>query len=89
MSFRFKYNEDEILDEVFEYIKSTYGQHYAQEEQGIQVQDLLRSCGIASEFCQGNAIKYISRYGKKDGKNRKDLLKAIHYIVLLIDSDSE
>ena len=29
------------------------------------------------------------RYGKKDGKNRKDLLKAIHYIVLLMSSEDE
>ena len=34
-----------------------------------------------------NAIKYLARYGKKNGKNRKDLLKAIHYIVLLMSSE--
>jgi hypothetical protein len=35
-------------------------------------------------FCQANAIKYLARYGKKGGKNRKDLLKALHYAILLM-----
>jgi hypothetical protein len=84
-----KYNEDKILNEVLEYIKGTYGQHYAQVKEGVQVQDLLRSIGIDQDFCQANAIKYLARYGKKDGKNRKDLLKAIHYVVLLMNSEDQ
>ena len=36
----FKYNEDLILDEVREYIKSTYGEHYAGGDKNIQIQDL-------------------------------------------------
>ena len=84
-----KYNEDKILKEIGDYIKSTYGQHYAQVAEGVQVQDLLRSCGIDKDFCQANAIKYLARFGKKDGRNRKDLLKAVHYIVLLMSSEDE
>ena len=42
---------------------------------------------IDKDFCQANAIKYLCRYGKKNGKNRKDLLKAIHYIILLMSSE--
>ena len=82
-----KYGEDLICDEIKEYIKSTYGQHYSTTEDGFQVQDMLRQLGIDKDFCQANAIKYLCRYGKKDGKNRKDLLKAIHYIVLLMSSE--
>tara|TARA_R100001463_G_scaffold102924_1_gene157258 strand:- start:1248 stop:1523 length:276 start_codon:yes stop_codon:yes gene_type:complete len=82
-----KYNEDKILKEVGDYIKSTYGQHYAQVKEGVQVQDLLRSVGIDKDFCQANAIKYLARFGKKAGRNRADLLKAMHYIVLLMDSE--
>tara|TARA_B100001094_G_scaffold174924_1_gene169102 strand:+ start:427 stop:702 length:276 start_codon:yes stop_codon:yes gene_type:complete len=82
-----KYNEDKILKEVGDYIKSTYGEHYAQVKEGVQVQDLLRSCGIDKDFCQANAIKYLARFGKKQGRNRADLLKAMHYIVLLMDSE--
>ena len=28
-------------------------------------------------------MKYLFRFGKKNGKNRKDLLKCIHYVCLL------
>ena len=84
-----RYNEDKILEEIGTYIKSTYGQHYAQVSKGTQVQDLLRDIGIDKDFCQANAIKYLCRYGKKSGKNRKDLLKAIHYIVLLMSSEDK
>ena len=84
-----KYNEDKILKEIGDYIKSTYGQHYAQVKEGVQVQDLLRSVGIDKDFCQANAIKYLARFAKKDGHNRKDLLKAVHYIVLLMNSEDQ
>ena len=82
-----KYNEDKILKEVIEYIEKTYSEHYSVDKSGFQVQDMLRHLDIDKDFCQANAIKYLCRYGKKDGKNRKDLLKAIHYIVLLLDSE--
>jgi len=84
-----KYREDEILNEVKEYIEGTYSQHYSTTKDGFQVQDMLRQIGIDKDFCQANAIKYLCRYGKKDGKNRKDLLKAIHYVVLLMSSEDQ
>ena len=84
-----KYNEKKIIQEVMNYIESTYTQHYSVGRDGkIQVQDLLRQLGIDKDFCQANAIKYLARYGKKNGRNRKDLLKAIHYIVLLLSSEN-
>jgi len=82
-----KYGEDKIVKEIGDYISSTYGQHYSTTKDGFQVQDMLRQLKIDKDFCQANAIKYLCRYGKKDGKNRKDLLKAIHYIVLLMSSE--
>ena len=39
---------------------------------------------LASNFCQANILKYGSRYGDKDGKNKKDLLKIIHYAILAL-----
>ena len=61
-----------------------------QVKEGVQVQGLLRSCNIDKDFCQANAIKYLARFGKKDGRNRKDLLKEnVHYIVLLMDSENK
>lgn len=82
-----KYKEDKILEEIKNYVKSTYGEHYSTTKDGFQVQDMLRQLGIDKDFCQANAIKYLCRYGKKDGKNRKDLLKAIHYVILLLSSE--
>jgi len=84
---KMKYNEDQILQEIGAYIQGTYNQHYSTTKDGMQVQDMLRHLDIDKDFCQANAIKYLCRYGKKDGKNKMDLFKAIHYIVLLLDSE--
>jgi len=78
-----KYNEDKILDDLRSYIETTYGQHYVDVKKDIQIQDVFDSISIAEEFCRGAAIKYLIRFGKKDGKNPKDLMKAMHYTVLL------
>lgn len=90
----FKFNEDKLIQELREYIESTYGQHYvgentATEEDGLQIQELFHSIGIAVPFCQANAIKYLSRFGRKGGKNRKDLLKALHYTILLMSFEDD
>ena len=77
----FKYNEDETLAEVMEYIAGTYSEHYG--DQNIQIQDVFDQMGISEAFTRGAAMKYLFRFGKKDGKNRKDLLKCIHYCCLL------
>ena len=50
---------------------------------------MIKQLGIDKDFCQANAIKYLCRYGKKNGHNRKDLLKAIHYIVLLMSGEDQ
>ena len=84
-----KYNEERIIEEISRYIKGTYGEHYSTTKDGFQVQDMLRHLNIDKDFCQANAIKSLCRYGKKSGKNRKDLLKAIHYIVLLMSSEDK
>ena len=77
----FKYNEDETLAEVMEYIAGTYSEHYG--DQNIQIQDVFDQMGISEAFTRGAAMKYLFRFGKKNGKDRKDLLKCIHYVCLL------
>ena len=84
-----KYNEDKIIKEIHDYIKGTYGEHYSTTKDGFQVQDMLRHLNIDKDFCQANTIKYLCRFGKKAGRNRKDLLKAVHYIVLLMSSEDK
>jgi len=78
-----RYGEKASLKEIEEYIESTYGQHYVGKNE-FQIQDLLHSIDIAVPFCQASAMKYLARLGKKEGFNRKDLLKAAHYIILLM-----
>jgi len=78
-----KYDEGRILREVEAYLSSTYKGHYVGEGSKIQTLDLIDSNGDAEAFCRANIIKYASRFGKKDGKNPKDLLKVIHYAFLL------
>ena len=82
-----KYNEEEILKQVIEYIKSTYNQHYSTDGKGLQAMDIFRNLGIDKNHCHANAIKYLLRYGKKQGRNQEDLYKAIHNIVLLLSSE--
>lgn len=79
---KYRYKEDTFLAEVLKYIETTYAGHYVGKEE-IQTTDVWHTLGSADTTTRDTAIKYLMRYGKKDGYNRKDLLKAIHYIVLL------
>ena len=87
---RNKYHENEILEDIKEYVSSTYNGHYTgtkHEYRNVQTLDLMASRDLASTFCQANILKYGSRYGSKDGKSKKDLLKVIHYAMLLLHFD--
>lgn len=79
---QYNYKEDDFLDELKRYVDSTYSQHYVNKE--IQVIDIWKSRGTLETTAADTAIKYIMRFGKKDGKNHKDLLKAMHYILLMM-----
>jgi hypothetical protein len=83
--FKFKYHEDDILASVDQHIKNTYSSHYADD--GIQCFDALLALGNASSTFRDTALTYLWRYGKKDGKNIRDLYKAMHYITLCIYAD--
>ena len=77
-----KYKEDESIKALQDYIATTYGGHYTSEQNNVQTLDLIESVGDAEAFCRSNAIKYLSRYDKKGQANR-DILKALHYSLLL------
>lgn len=79
----YKYNEDQILRDLRDYVDSTYGQHYVGNKD-IQTVDFWESLGSLDTTARDTAIKYLARYGKKAGRNRKDLLKAAHYIMLML-----
>ena len=83
-----KYNEDKILKDIQDYVTSTYGSHYCGHNQDdIQTIDLMAAKDLAVSFCQANILKYGSRYGDKDGRNKRDLMKVIHYAMLLLHFD--
>ena len=80
---RWKYNEDKILKELKDYIFGTYNAHYSAGDDKIQTLDLIEACGDGEAFCRSNILKYASRYDKK-GTARRDIMKILHYAVLLM-----
>ena len=74
-----KYNEDLTIKEIEDYITRTYSAHYSSK---IQTLDLIESVGDAEAFCRSNILKYASRYDKK-GSAKMDIMKIIHYAILL------
>ena len=76
----YKYNEGELLKEFKQYIDATYGEHYSLNK--YQATEFIIDAGHGDGFCIGNVMKYAQRYGKKDGHNRKDLLKVLHYALI-------
>ena len=59
------------------------GSHY--KNKGIQPIEYIMSNGLG--FCEGNVIKYVSRWRDKNGLD--DLLKAKHYLEFLIEEVSD
>lgn len=87
--FSYRYTEGDLLKELEQYIRSTYGQHYVGEGD-IQTVDFWYSLGSLGTTARDNAIKYLARFGKKEGMNRKDILKALHFTLLVLyDSDKK
>ena len=82
MTIDYKYNEDKTLDELSKYIDSTYDEHYSKNK--FQATEFIIDGGHGEGFCIGNIMKYAQRYGKKNGKNRMDLLKIIHYAIIAL-----
>tara|TARA_Y100001938_G_scaffold126602_1_gene178699 strand:+ start:67 stop:348 length:282 start_codon:yes stop_codon:yes gene_type:complete len=79
---KYKYDEDKILAELKKYIDSTYDEHYSKNN--FQATEFIIDGGHGEGFCIGNIMKYAQRYGKKDGKNRRDLLKVVHYGIIAL-----
>lgn len=84
---KYIFNEDVILKELQEYVDGTYSEHYSQNK--YQATDFIVDSGHGEGFFIGNIMKYTQRYGKKDGKNRKDLLKVIHYAIMALSIHEE
>jgi len=83
----YKFNENLNIRAVHQYIDNTYTQHYAQSK--YQATDIIIDAGHGEGFCVGNIMKYAMRYGKKNGKSQKDLLKIIHYALIALHLNQE
>ena len=55
---------------------------YAQGK--IQSTEIIFDAEHGVGFCIGNIMKYAQRYGKKNGFDDRDLLKIIHYAIILL-----
>ena len=86
---QYKFKEGDTLAEIQKYIDSTYTAHYSTDK--YQATDMIFDAGLVEGFCIGNIMKYAKRYGRKGGKNRDDLMKIIHYgiIMLYVEKQNE
>ena len=77
----YKFNEKELIEEFQKYIDATYNNgHYSKDK--FQATEFIIDGGHGDGFCIGNIMKYAQRYGNKDGYNRKDILKVLHYAII-------
>jgi len=86
----YRFSEDVILKDLKCYIDKTYTSHYSKRK--YQSTQFIEDCGHGEGFCMGNILKYAQRYGRKNGKNRTDLMKILHYGIIMLhmhDSESE
>lgn len=84
---QYKYAEGQIISDFKAYIDKTYSQHYKTEDANIECFDAWIALGDATPTFRNTALKYLWRYGKKNGNNKNDLLKALHYIILCLYND--
>ena len=82
MAIDYKFNEDNLIEELQKYVDSTYDQHYSKNK--FQATEFIIDAGHGEGFCIGNIMKYAQRFGKKNGKQESDLYKVIHYAIILL-----
>ena len=78
----YKFSEDKALKDLKGYIDQTYDSHYSRNK--YQSTEFIIDGGHGEGFCIGNILKYAQRYGRKTGEDRKDLMKIIHYAIIML-----
>ena len=84
---KYKYAEDRIIAEFQNYIDRTYGEHYVSESQNLECFDAWIALGDSMPTFRNTALKYLWRYGKKNGSNKDDLMKVLHYTLMMLYVD--
>lgn len=84
MAIEYKFNEENLINEIQEYIDETYEAHYSNGS--IQSTEFIEDTGHGIGFTLGNILKYAQRYGKKGSAEdaRKDLRKVVHYGIIAL-----
>ena len=83
----YKFDENINIHLLKQYVENTYKEHYAHSK--YQATDMIIDAGHGEGFCIGNIMKYAMRYGKKNGKSEKDLLKIMHYALIALYLNNE
>ena len=79
----YKFEENLNIRGLQQYIDDTYSDHYSHSK--YQATDMIIDAGHGEGFCIGNIMKYAQRYGKKNGYNRADLMKVLHYTIIMLN----
>lgn len=89
----YRFREDEIIQILKDYIDSTYSEHYVPDAEDLEEMQTIEAIDKfacpARMWTKGEIFKYVSRQGDKKGHERKDLLKILHYAVLLYHFESK
>lgn len=83
----YKFNEGALIQDLQKYVDSTYDSHYSKNK--FQSTEFIIDSGHGMGFALGNVLKYAQRYGHKDGTNRKDLMKILHYALIALHCHDE
>lgn len=75
------YGQKPVIPSQFEV--QVGGDHYA--KRGIQPLEYILANKL--DFCQGNVVKYVTRFRDKNGA--EDLKKVIHYAMFLLEDEYE
>ena len=78
----YKFNEGKLINDLQSYIDKTYSGHYSKNK--FQSTEFIIDCGHGMGFALGNVLKYAQRYGKKEGHNRADIMKILHYALIAL-----
>ncbi len=79
-----EYNYEKALEDVKDHIDRFRSSNYYASLGGTEVIDLLRTEQLLEGFCIGNVLKYVTRLGKKEVQKNTDIMKAFHYLVILL-----
>ena len=76
-----QHGEKQFCTDFLAYIADK-SNHYAGTDD-IELIDYLDAIDVAEGLSIANVMKYVGRFGKKNGKNKQDIFKAMHYLAYL------